>query len=331
MKIIYYPNPSGSRYWRLEHPFKYLKQKHGFEINVGVNGITEKDAIENDVFVLQSCVDKSGIALLYAYQQEMGKKIVVDVDDYLEVDKDNPHKIEHDRANAAEIIKQTLKIADMVTTTTPYLANYLKKFNDNVVILPNYMDLEYWDGEITKNESNEIRVGYVGSMTHYKDLQLIRQSLIDVMIDHPEVKLILVGDMRYRDLFEGFNVEVHLGVPFEDYSNKLRNLRLDIGIAPLQENEFNKYKSPIKAFEYGICEVPVIASRTKFYKDFIDDNVNGYLANRYIDWWSPLESLVVNPIKRRRMGKALKEKVLKECNLANQIHLWETAYNGLSI
>lgn len=330
MRITYYPNASGSRYWRLEHPFKYLARK-GFDIKIGEGGITEENILNSDVSVLQSCVDKSGIALLYAYQQEQGKKIVVDVDDCLEINEDNPHKVEHEKYDAFETIKATLKIADMVTTTTPYLKKYLDQFNKNVVVLPNYMDLEYWDGPVLKNESNEIRIGYVGSMTHYQDLKLIRQSLLDIMLEHPEVKLILVGDLRYRELFEGFNVEVHLGVPFENYANKLRGLRLDIGIAPLQENVFNTYKSPIKAMEYGICEVPVIATRTKFYKDFVDDNTNGYLAYRYIDWWAPLESLVVNPKKRKKMGQALRQKVLKECNLADKISLWEDAYNGLNI
>jgi len=329
MRITYYPNQSGSRYWRLEHPFKYLSRK-GFDVKCG-QGITEEAIQNSDVSVLQGCVDKEGIALLYTYQQEFGKKIVVDVDDYLELNEDNPNKIHHERYNALEIIKTTLGIADMVTTTTPYLAEYLKKFNKNVVVLPNFVDMEYWDGPILKNESNEVRIGYVGSMTHYKDLQLIRQALIDILLEHREAKLILVGDMRYRELFEGFNVEVHLGVPFEDYANKLRGLRLDIGIAPLQDNTFNKYKSAIKAYEYGICEVPVIASGTKFYRDFIDDNKNGYLVSRYIDWWAPLESMIINPSKRKRMGRALREKVVTECNLANQIHLWETAYNGLNI
>lgn len=330
MRITYAPNSSGSRYWRLEHPFKYLAREEGFEIKLG-NGIDEEEVKNTDVFVLQGCVDKKGIAMLYAYQQERGLKIVVDVDDHLEIDNSNPNKIMHDRYDALETVKATLGIADMVTTTTPYLKRYLDKFNDNVVVLPNYMDMEYWDGPVLPNSSKEIRIGYLGSMTHYDDIMLIRQSLIDILYEHKNVKLILVGDMRYRELFEGYNVEVQLGVPFENYAKKLRGLRLDIGIAPLQEKRFNNYKSPIKAMEYGICGIPVVASRTRFYQDFIDEKKNGYLAYRYIDWWGPLEALITNEKRRKRMGKALREKVLKECNLADKIYLWKDAYNGLNI
>lgn len=328
MRITYCPNESGSRYWRLEHPFKYLDREEGFDIRLG-NGINEDEVRNSDVYVLQSCVDKAGIGLLYAYQQERGLKIVVDVDDHLEVDKDNPHFIEHENAKAYEVIKTTVEIADMVTTTTPYLKRYLDTLNKNVVVLPNYMDMEFWDGEVLPNTSNEIRIGYLGSMTHYEDVKHIRESLLTILEAHPEVKLILVGDLRYRDLFEGFNVDVQLGVPFENYPSKLRGLRLDIGIAPLQEKRFNNYKSPIKAMEYGLCGIPVVASRTRFYQDFLEEGKDGYLAYRYIDWWAPLEALITNEKRRKRMGKALRAKVEKECSLADKIHLWKDAYNSL--
>lgn len=329
MRITYAPNASGSRYWRLEHPFKYLARE-GYDIKIS-NGITDEEASNTDVFVLQNCVDKEGIALLYAYQQERGLKIVVDVDDFLEIDKHNPNKIQHERYNAFEVIKKTLEIADMVTTTTPYLKEYLDQFNKNVVVLPNYMDLEYWDGKVLRNNSDEIRIGYLGSTTHYDDIRLVRQTLIDILYEHKNVKLILVGDMRYRDLFKGYNVEVQLGVPFENYAQKLRGLRLDIGIAPLQEKKFNNYKSGIKVLEYGLCGVPVVASRTKYYSDVIDDGIDGYLAYRYIDWWSPLEALILDEEKRHKMGQRLREKVIKEYNLADKIYLWKNAYDGLNI
>lgn len=330
MRITYAPNASGAKYWRLEHPFKYLAKEEGFEIVLG-DGINEEQVKNTDVFVLQGCVDKKGIALLHAYQQERGLKIVLDIDDHLEVDQSNPNWVQHQHLDALNTVKITAGIADMITTTTPYLKRYLDKLNPNVVILPNYMDMEYWDGPVLPNSSKEIRIGYLGSSTHLDDLTQIRQPLIDILHEHKNVKLVLVGDMRYRELFEGYNVEVQLGVPFENYAKKLRGLRLDIGIAPLQEKKFNNYKSPIKCMEYGICSIPVVASRTRFYQDFLDERKDGYLAYRYIDWWAPLEALIINEKRRKRMGKALRNKVMTEYNLADKIYLWKDAYNGLNI
>lgn len=327
MRITYTGNGSGAEQWRLEHPFKYMA-KEGWEIVRG-DGIQEYDVANSDVFVLQGCVDEAGIHMLRAYQKQRGLKIVVDVDDYLEVDESNPRKIQHEKADAVGIIKDTLGIADMVTTTTPELREYLLQFNSNVVVLPNYMDLEYWDGPIFKNDSNEVRVGWVGSITHFEDIKCIRKTLIEIGIDHPEVKFIFMGDLRMRDLLKGLNAEVMLGVPFQDYASRLRGLRLDIGIAPLQENVFNTYKSGIKVLEYGICGVPCIATRFPFYQRIIEDGVDGYVAYRYIDWWAPLESLITNKRRRRRFGEKMREKVVKDYNLADKIYLWLNAYNSL--
>jgi len=45
-----------------------------------------------------------------------------------------------------------------------------------------------------------------------------------------------------------------LAVPFDAYPMRLAGLRLDIGLAPLIDNEFNHCKSKIKYFEYSIVK-----------------------------------------------------------------------------
>ena len=64
---------------------------------------------------------------------------------------------------------------DVVTTTTHYLRDKFLKFNPNVCILPNSIDFNKW-GEIKRPErmKNEIRVGWFGGDSHYKDLLQIK-------------------------------------------------------------------------------------------------------------------------------------------------------------
>ena len=126
MNICSWGNDSGSKFWRLVDPLKYLRQR-GFNAYVSENGINKIEANWADVNVIQSCTDKNGIALLYQLQQEKGKKIVVECDDYIELNKDSPFKRDHEIYDAKFVITQTMKIADMITTTTPYLARQLKK------------------------------------------------------------------------------------------------------------------------------------------------------------------------------------------------------------
>ncbi len=82
MKICGWGNDSGSCYWRLVDPFKYLR-KRGIKAYVSQNGINDDEVGWADILITQSCTDKKGIALLYQYQQEHCKKIVIECDDGL--------------------------------------------------------------------------------------------------------------------------------------------------------------------------------------------------------------------------------------------------------
>jgi hypothetical protein len=131
MKIAMFPAPSGSAFWRLIDPAKHLV-RNGFEVRIGTDGINDEIAEWADVYVLENCVDKEGIALLYACQQKYGKKIVSDWDDFIEANEDNPYKKDHKIRDFYEISKIVLTISDLVTVTTPYLKDVYKKDNKNV-------------------------------------------------------------------------------------------------------------------------------------------------------------------------------------------------------
>lgn len=328
MKIALFPNPSGSAFWRLIDPAKYLSREPGFEIRLGTEGITEEIAEWADVYVLQSCTYKEGVALLYQYQQEKGKKIVVEVDDYIKPNPENPYAKDHEIMDAHEVITRTIEIADMVTTTTDYLAGKLKELSPNVKVLPNYMDMERWDLAKYKNTSDTIRIGWAGSFTHIKDLELVVNPLKRICDEFPQVRLIFVGDTRIADSFKGYPVDVMWGVDFELWPSKLAGLRLDIGIAPLQDNLFNRCKSNIKWQEYGINQIPGVFSPTVYYKRWFEGKL-GMIAYNEDQWYRCLRNLVLHKELRDDIATSAYAMVRSKYDLEKRIHMWVTAYNSL--
>lgn len=325
MKIAGFPNQSGSRYWRLEDPFAYLRRL-GHEAEVVTDeGISDRICQWADIIVLQSTVSKEDITCAYAYQQMHGLKIVADADDLFDLlEDDNPNKLDHDKTDAKAVIGKTLQIADLVTVTTPYLREQLLKYNDNIEILPNYMDLKRWDLPIYENDSKEIRIGWAGSMTHVKDFELVVEPLKRILKRYPKAKLIILGDPRIADLFKGFPVETVLGVDFDAYPARLHSLRLDIGIAPLRDSEFNKGKSNIKALEYGICKIPAIFSPTVY-----QGSVCGVIARTKTEWFESLNSYVLDAKLRKADGQEAYTWVKENYNLEEKIRKWEKAYRRL--
>jgi hypothetical protein len=50
------------------------------------------------------------------------------------------------------------------------------------------------------------------------------------------------------------------------YPSYLKSLSVDIGIAPLEINDFNKAKSNLKMLEYSVCGLPAVYTNIEPYK-----------------------------------------------------------------
>jgi len=327
IKIVLYGNGSGAEMWRLKDPSKYMAKSGKFDIKMPKGDMTWEDLMWADIIVVQGLVDKLRISMIYAAQQEYGKKLVVEFDDYFRVEKDSPFKMIHNIHKAPEMIQVTMRIADMVVTTTEYLAEKFRKLNNNVKVCPNLMDMERWDLPTLPNDSNEIRIFWAGSMTHLNDFKEAVWALKKILNKYDNVKLITMGDPRIKDYFEGYNVECMLGVDGDHYQKRLHGVRFDIGIAPLRDTAFNRCKSYIKPLEYGICKAPCVASDVEPYRHFEDGTV--LLAKNKEDWYEHLKRLIENESYRKELGKKMYKYVKREFNLERKIGIFIEAYASL--
>jgi glycosyltransferase involved in cell wall biosynthesis len=328
-KVAMFPNPSAARYWRLEDPAIYLRQK-GFEVEIVDTGINDAVADWADIYVLQGIVDKQGIATLYAYQQERGKKIVVEQDDRIEIEATNPHKQHHNITDAAEVIKTTMGIADMVTTTTKYLARKLKDYNPNVRVLPNYLNMRRWDLPKQTSHNDRLRVGWAGSITHLPDLVSILPVLRKIQSEL-DVEYVFVGEPRLKNYIKGLKAECMLGVPFEAWPSKLHGLRLDIGLAPLRNTEFNRCKSNIKFLEYAIAKIPGVYSKTVYSRKNFDSRKRGVISFNEDQWYLALRNLIICKSLRDDVATSAYAHVRQQYNLESNIYKWVDAYNSLTV
>lgn len=330
MKIRAFPNNFGSGYWRIIHPQKYLQRMgHECNYNEGKN-VLKEELMHYDIAIPQGAVDLKALTWLLEVRNKTGLKIVTDFDDMLEVTKDNPHYKDHKVLDAVEILSAFAKYVDAITTTNEFLAERLRKFNPNIYIVPNYMDLEYWQLPIQKNETGKIRIGYVGSITHMLDVGMAAGALKKILNKYKDkVELVMVGDARWKEYFEGYkNVECMLGVPFENYASRLNGLQIDIGIAPLRDTEFNHCKSPIKWMENTIAGAATIASPT-VYDTVIKHGENGLIARNHQEWIKYLSELIENKELREKLWKNAYKEVTTIYSLANHVHDWEQVYENI--
>jgi glycosyltransferase involved in cell wall biosynthesis len=110
---------------------------------------------------------------LIEWLKSMGIIVIVDLDDYWLPTKEHPiHSIIVQ--NKIDIkIKNNLKAASYVTTTTKIFAEEIKKLNKNVVVFPNAINPKEPQFNQPTPPSDKIRVGWLGGSSHLHDLALL--------------------------------------------------------------------------------------------------------------------------------------------------------------
>jgi glycosyltransferase involved in cell wall biosynthesis len=104
-------------------------------------------------------------------------KIVYDIDDYWILTNQHPNFKQWKDSGSRTIIEEQLRNAHMVTTTTEFLAEKIREFNSNVVVVPNAVNLieQQWSSE--KKPTTKTRFLWGGGITHLVDLRLLKISI----------------------------------------------------------------------------------------------------------------------------------------------------------
>lgn len=231
-----------------------------------------------------------------------------------------------------ETFRSNFKKADMVTCTTPELAEEFKKVNPNTVALPNLIYPE-WFPPIPEFNKSEVRICWQGGASHYEDLFFIQPVVINILKKHKNVKFVFYGDSRFKKLFDSCDqsrIEWHGWSAFEAYPYKLSLLNCDIGLCPLVDNEFNRMKSAIKWMEYSMVGMATVAANIPPYSKVINNGNTGLLCNQDEKAWEDaIEYLIKSKSARFAMACEAKQEVLKNHNVHTKAHLWADAYNSV--
>lgn len=298
-------------------------------------------AIASDIVVFQRPDD----SLRYEAAlnlKALGKKIVFENDDTYLVD--DAMKLGGILRERTENLNKFIEMADLVTTTTEFLADEYRKINPRVVVIPNCVDPNDWP-EPLRNESKKVRIGFVGSVTASGDYE-VAIPLLDELNKRNDVQIVMFGlpakhaeTEKVRELYkeeaefwEKYNIEWQPIVNMHEYFDVLNELRLDIMVIPRKDNYFNRCKSNVKFLEAAMLEIPVVAQSfedglSPYDKDI--DSMNGMLARTSEDFKQAVNFLINNKDIRRKMGKEAYKYVLGKYNIEFNHKRWADAYNKM--
>lgn len=332
IKIIAYCGPSGSRLYRVEQIFKYLNRKGEYQCLISPNFPNDTELSWADMIFLQHTIEPRALADAWAYKIEKKKKIITDIDDTLQYKESSPFYDRNKRGNAKPWMMELLKISDLVTCTTKPLYWEAIEFNKNVHILPNYLDMEKWDIPTVPNETNTLRIGWSGSITHRPDLDMVAPVIKKILKSHTNVKFVSCGDDYANNLFKDINPVQHEYVQampeYIKWPMLAHTLMYDIGIAPLTDEYFNKCKSSLKYLEYAMTKASGIYSPQAYKKD-VKHGVTGLIANSLKEWEKYLELLITDVEYRHKVRDNAYNDVRKNWSIEKHIGSWDKLYKEL--
>jgi O-antigen biosynthesis protein len=285
--------------FREEIPFEALERRgHTVEggLNIQYSGGT---VAETDLFVFPRLAGMD-YPLVVDEIQRNGKPLVYEMDDAADL-FERFHPSYFQVRNLLPSYYFLIRQADLVTTTTPHLAEHLKSLGaKRVEVLPNCPDQTLWSEPRSIDPAQtHFRIGYVGWTAHLLEAAYwfeIMAALRQLRADFTPVLYGIAsrGDTGSRwltqchaaieenplpnaefstalGIFESSyrKVKPHLDwVPMtgiEEYASTLGSLRLDIGCAVLLDSPFNRCKSCVKFYDYAGAGVVTVASEVLPY------------------------------------------------------------------
>jgi glycosyltransferase involved in cell wall biosynthesis len=207
----------------------------------------------------------------------------------------------------------------MVTVSTPYLAELYAPFNDNIVVLPNYVKAGLLD--MPRKRREKVTVGWQGGTSHLIDLCSVQDPLREVLDANPDADMHWVG-VDYSPLVRR---KCRFTPWFDDVGEYYKAVDFDIAIAPLADVPFNRAKSYLKALDAAALGIPVIAQDMEPYRNFVIDGVTGYLVRTADEWAARLAELIHDGAAREEMGSKAREHA-KAYTMQGNWQKWESAY-----
>jgi len=231
---------------------------------------------------------KSFVQHLKSIQQEYGFKLIYEVDDVIfkeEIPDYNSFKFAFDNEEIRQTSIDIINLCDEVSVTCEFMRDlYREKTGKNeITVIPNFVP-RFWMGNyfseqrVSRNfdkHKKRPRILYAGSGAHFDVQNRVNQKddfehVLKAVIDtRKKYQWVFVGayPMRLKPYIDSREIEFHPWQKLYDYPKKIADLEVQMSVAPLQVNNFNRAKSDLKYIEACCYGIPVACQRMCTYKD----------------------------------------------------------------
>lgn len=241
--------------------------------------------------------------LIAKWLRKLNKPIFVDIDDF-------PSR-NHNTITLTNF-KSLCNLSRAVFAGSNALKNWISEYHPHVYLVPSSIKTAKYKAIEKSGNANKICLGWIGNGKHYQtDLMEIILPILSYFNNEPLVEFRFIGVDSHSEFAQKARESNPESVVFVQPSNWSDSKsivselnKLDIGLYPLIENDFNKFKCGFKALEYFALKIPVVSSDIAMNREIIEHNVNGFFANNTHEWIEKLTLLIQDKSLRYQFGLA---------------------------
>ena len=177
-----------------------------------------------------------------------------------------------------------------VTCGNDFLCDFSKQFNPNTIYIPTTLNLDEVGFPKTQclKPNAFPKIGWTGTHSTLKYLQAIVPILQELQSEI-DFNFILIAD-KNPDL----ELKNYTFIPWNKKTEWEDLQKIDIGIMPLDNSDWEEGKCGFKAIQYMSLGIPAIASPTKANCMIIENGENGFICSNDSDWKQNLKLLIQN-------------------------------------
>jgi len=280
--IQYYADYSGCGFWRMIWPEHLLNAFNLMTVHGStVMNLDPRYYIHTKVVRIQRQATSHQlkfVQFLKDISKEIGFRLIYEIDDLVfseDIPDYNKYKPAFTDPEIRKNCQDIMSLCDEVTVTCPFMKQYYmeKTGHPNVTIIPNFPP-KFWLGHFydEKQISNNYdtykkkpRILYAGSGAHFDvdnrvgqndDFAHVVKAISDT-VDKYQWVFLGAYPLPLAHLVQSGKIEFHPWQNLYNYGEKIKNLRINMLVAPLQNNNFNKSKSDLKLVEANAFGLPI--------------------------------------------------------------------------
>jgi glycosyltransferase involved in cell wall biosynthesis len=190
------------------------------------------------------------------------------------------------------------KLAAAVTTGNNFLADYARKRNSNVFVVPTSVELRNYPVIKEPAKADKLIVCWTGSTSTLIHFEEARQGLELLARKIPlEVRVICSGPPE-RSIAGAETIFV----PWSASSEAEDVGACHVGIMPMPDDEISRGKCGMKALQFMATGRPVVVSPVGVNRDIVTPGVNGFWASSPEEWAGALSRLAASSELRAKLG-----------------------------